>query len=168
VLCGVERWSVKTFADGDRWQVDLTRRYRTVRQLNQLVRPPKRPQNGRVPAELSVYRVVATVTATINEDDGDVHLVLEGDDGSTLIAEAPEPACTEGARARTSIQKPRLFAQDVAVGEKVVAAGVGFFDFSHNQTGHADNYLELHPLLSLARFKLSRSPDPGRYAAVGT
>jgi len=43
---------VKTFADGDRWQVDLTRRYRTVRQLNQLVRPPKRAQNGRVPAEL--------------------------------------------------------------------------------------------------------------------
>ena len=45
-------------ADGDRWQVDLTRRYRTVRQLNQLVRPPKRPQNGRVPAELSALPIV--------------------------------------------------------------------------------------------------------------
>jgi hypothetical protein len=149
LLCGSERWSVKTFSDGDRFTVDLARRYRTVKQLNALPRPAVRPANGRAAAERSVYRVVATVTDSINEDDGDVHLVLTGDDGSTLIAEAPEPACTPNARDRTAINRARLVAQDVQVGTKVVAAGVGFFDFAHHQTGHARNYFELHPLLSL-------------------
>jgi hypothetical protein len=69
-----------------------------------------------------------------------------------MIEEAPEPACTVGARARASIRTARLAAQDVKVGEKVVAVCVGFFDFTHGQTGHAYNYLELHPLLSLRRF----------------
>jgi hypothetical protein len=113
------------------------------------VRPPKRPQNGRVAAELRTYRVAATVTANINEDDRDVHLVLRSPGGATMIAEAPEPACTVNARAGDAIKAARLVAQDVKVGRKVVAIGVGFFDFSQRQTGHADNYLELHPLLPL-------------------
>ena len=96
---------MKTFSDGDRFKVSLTRRYRTVKQLNALRRPAHRPANGRTSAERSVYRVIATVTASINEDDGDVHLVLAGDDGSTLIAEAPEPACTMGAPDRAAIAK---------------------------------------------------------------
>lgn len=41
-----------------------------------------------------------TVTYVANEDDGDIHLALQGADGSTLIAEAPEPACTVNARNR--------------------------------------------------------------------
>src|SRR5215204_937343 len=79
-------------------QVRVRRRYRTVSNLNTLVRPPKRPQNGRVPAELQTYRVTATAVAAINEDDGDIHLVLRDDLGATMIAESPEPACTVGAR----------------------------------------------------------------------
>jgi hypothetical protein len=47
--------------------------------------------------------------------------------------------------------KARLVAQDIHVGEKVAARGVGFFDFFHNQNGAAKNQLELHPLLSLKR-----------------
>ena len=61
-LCGSERWSVKTLSDGDRWKVDLTKRSRTIAQLNALTKPSPLPQNGRVPAELKVYRVTATVT----------------------------------------------------------------------------------------------------------
>jgi hypothetical protein len=78
LLCGSERWSVKTFADGERWQVNLTTRYRTVAQLNTLVRPTPLPEDGRVPAELSVYRVTGTVTFVANEDDGDVHFGQSG------------------------------------------------------------------------------------------
>jgi len=151
LLCGSERWAVKTFADGDRWQVNLTTRYRTVAQLNALPRPTPLPQNGRVAGELSVYRVTGTVTFVANEDDGDVHLAIQGADGSSLIAEAPEPACTVNSRARTSISKARLVAQDINAGDKVSARGVGFFDFRHNQNGAAKNQLELHPLLSLRR-----------------
>jgi hypothetical protein len=150
-LCGTERWSVKTFNDADRFRVDLTPRYRTIKQLNKLVRPTSRPANGRTSAELRVYRVTATAFKTINEDDGDIHLALRGEDGSTLIAEAPEPACSIGARNRSQIDAARLVAQDVQSGDKVVAIGVGFYDFAHRQTGHADNYIELHPLISLRR-----------------
>jgi hypothetical protein len=151
LLCGSERCSVKTFADNDRWQVNLTTRYRTVAQLNALPRPKPLPKDGRVAAELSVYRVTGTVTFVANEDDGDVHLALQGADGSEMIAEAPEPACTKNSRARTSISKARLVAQDIHVGDKVAARGVGFFDFFHNQNGAAKYQLELHPLLSLRR-----------------
>jgi len=150
-FCGSERWPVKTFSDADRFKVDLTRRYRTVKQLNQLRGAARRPQNSRVAGEFSVYRVIATVTTTINEDDGDIHLVLTGDDGSTLIGETPEPACSVGARDRRAINSARIAAQKVTTGTKVIAAGVGFFDFAHHQTGHAVNYIELHPLLSLRK-----------------
>jgi hypothetical protein len=151
VLCGTERWSVKTLSDGDRWQVDLTPRYRTIKQLNALTKPAHLPANGRVADERKVYRVTATVFATITEDDGDIHLALRGGDGSTMIAEAPEPACTVGARDRPEIKAARLAAQDVQPGEKVTAAGVGFYDFPHHQTRHANNYIELHPLLAVQR-----------------
>lgn len=86
-----------------------------------------------MPAELKTYRVTGTVTYTATEDDGDIHLALQGTDGSTLIAEAPEPACTTFARDRSAIKAARLAAQDVQIGDKVTAAGVGFFDFAHNQ-----------------------------------
>jgi hypothetical protein len=86
-----------------------------------------------------------------NEDDGDIHLALLGSDGSTMIAEAPEPACALNARDRSAINAARLVAQDIQVSDKVVAAGVGFFDFPHNQTGRAKNQIELHPLISLKR-----------------
>ena len=126
-------------------------RYRTIKQLNALVRPAKRAANGRVAGELSVYRVTATVMASINQDDGDIHLALMGADASTLIGEAPEPACSVNSRDKTAIDKARLAAQDIQVGDKVVAVGVGFFDFAHGQTGHAANYIELHPLLSVKK-----------------
>jgi hypothetical protein len=68
-----------------------------------------------------------------------------------MIAEAPEPACSVGARSRSAIDAARLVAQDIQSGDKVVAIGVGFYDFAHHQTGHADNYIELHPLISLRK-----------------
>ena len=151
-LCGSERWSVKTFSDGDRFKVSLTKRSRTIKQLNTLVRPiGSLPANGRVPAELKTYKVTATVTFIANENDSDIHLALLGSDGSTMIAEAPEPACSRFARDRAAINAARLVAQVIQVSDKVVAAGIGFFDFAHNQTGHAKNQIELHPLISLKR-----------------
>lgn len=150
-LCGSERWSVKTLSDGDRFTVDLTPRSRTIKQLNALVKPAVLPANGRVATERKVYRVTATVTAKITENDSDIHLALTGSDGSTMIAEAPEPACSRNALDRNAINAARLVAQGVQVSDKVVAIGVAFFDFPHNQTGHAKNQIELHPLISLKR-----------------
>jgi hypothetical protein len=81
---------------------------------------------ARVPAERLVYRVIATVMQSINEDDGDVHLVLQGDDGSKMIAKAPEPACAVQSRDRAAINKARLIAQSVTPQTKMIAIGVGF------------------------------------------
>jgi hypothetical protein len=58
---------------------------------------------------------------------------------------------TLSSRERRATLKARLVAQDIHVGDKVAARGVGFFDFFHNQNGAARNQLELHPLLSLKR-----------------
>ena len=91
------------------------------------------------------------MTNVANEDDGDIHIAIVGTDGSTLVAEAPEPARSINARDRTAINGARLVAQDIQPSMKVAAVGVAFFDFAHGQTGHAKNYVELHPLLSLRR-----------------
>ena len=47
--------------------------------------------------------------------------------------------------ARDACALSRLTSSRFRVGDKVRAAGVAFFDFTHGQTGHANNYLELHP-----------------------
>jgi hypothetical protein len=131
IMCGSERWTVKIFDDSDRWKVDLTPRDRTIAQLNKLVKPSPLPPDGWVPAELKTYRVTGTVTLNRDEDDGDVHLALRSAGGAELIAEAPEPGCTGNSRDRDEMNAARLIAQDVPVGAKVVAVGVGFFDFKH-------------------------------------
>jgi hypothetical protein len=55
------------------------------------------------------------------------------------------------ARDRAQIDAAGLVAQGIQPSDKAAAVGVAFFDFAHNQTGHAKNYIELHPLLSLPR-----------------
>jgi hypothetical protein len=165
-LCGSERWSVKTLSDADSSRVDLTKRPRTIAELNALAEPSSLPASGRVAAELQVYRVTGTVTYVSNEDDGDIHLALEGSDGSTLIAEAPAVTCDLNARDRRAINAARLAAQTTQVGDKVVAAGVGFFDFPHGQNGRAKNNIELHPLISL-RPAIAVPLTTNRHSAAG-
>jgi hypothetical protein len=63
----------------------------------------------------------------------------------------PSHGRSAGARDRSAIDKARLVAQDIQPGDKVVAVGIGFFDFAHRQTGRARNYIELHPLIALRR-----------------
>jgi hypothetical protein len=161
-LCGSERWSVKTLSDADSSRVELTKRPRTIAQLNALPEPSSLPASGRVAAELQVYKV----TYVSNEDDGDIHLALQGSDGSTLIAEAPAVTCDLNARDRRAINAARLAAQTTQVGDKVVAAGVGFFDFPHGQNGRAKNNIELHPLISL-RPAIAVPLTTNRHSAAG-
>ena len=108
ILCGVERWSVKTFSDADRWRVDLTRRYRTVAQLNKLVRPAKRPQNGRVAAELLTYRVTATVSEAARGDAVGYPLVGAERKWSRRSARASRRRLSAGTRrSRTLRSRPQ-------------------------------------------------------------
>src|SRR5262249_8539770 len=43
------------------------------------------------PVELVIWRVVASIIVVKREDDGDLHIVLQGASGATCVAEAPTP-----------------------------------------------------------------------------
>lgn len=105
---GKERWPVKTGQDSAATQVGLapgTKQHvivdTTVEELVKMARPKgmkvvtsnqKAFQSKRAPpVELTVWRVTAQVTAVKNEDDGDLHLALQGESGETMIAESARP-----------------------------------------------------------------------------
>jgi hypothetical protein len=101
----------------------------------------------RAPFERHQFIVTAAVTKKLSEDDGDFHLVLDDGKGNTMIAEAPIAMCNSGA---TAYRRQQMAAARAAakVCTKAEIKGVAFFDFFHNQTGVADNEIELHPILS--------------------
>jgi hypothetical protein len=73
----------------------------TVEELRKLPRPagmevltadPPQFQNKRAgPAEMTIWRITAFVTAIKHEGDGDFHLALQGHAGETMIAESSDP-----------------------------------------------------------------------------
>jgi hypothetical protein len=141
--CGVERWTVKTLQD--RPQL-LPAHSSTVRALGRIARPSSLPAS-RLPQERHVYTVTAQVVRIRAESDGDFHAVLSAG-GRTLIAEAPNSTCTGRATQlrRSQMEKARKALRLC----HARATGVLLFDFPHGQSGHAPNYVELHPLLGFA------------------
>jgi hypothetical protein len=141
VLCGEERWTVKTLQDRPHL---LPVRTVTLRYLVTLPKPASLPYT-RLPFERHVFRVVAAFTAIRPEDDGDYHLILEAG-GRTMIAETPEVACTSRATPamRSAMQAARRSARVCA---RAAITGVVFFDYYHGQDGVAPNAIELHPVL---------------------
>jgi hypothetical protein len=107
---GVERWPVKTGADQD---VDRVGKNdfagpgsggiveTTVEELISLPRPDDMSdihgfqqdfQDRRAePVEFVIWRLQADITVIKKEADGDLHIVLQGDSGRTMVAEAPIP-----------------------------------------------------------------------------
>jgi len=141
VLCGVERWKVKTLQDRPHL---LALKTKTIAWLSSQPKP-KPLTSTRLPFEYHQYRVVAQVTKVLSEDDDDLHLVLyQGTDH--MIAEAPTAACNTGATPYRRNQMKTARAA-VKVCAKAEIIGVAFFDFFHNQTGVAPNEIELHPIL---------------------
>jgi hypothetical protein len=154
-ICGTERWPVKTLADPGARQVDFAVRPATVRYLGSLRANPG-GQDSRGPLESRVFGVQARLVAVRRESDSDYHLILtEG--GATMIAEMPLTACTSGAQHRYAMSAARAELERAVgglVGEswihpglRVHITGVLFFDFPHGQSGHARNYVELHPVI---------------------
>jgi hypothetical protein len=105
---GKERWPVKTGQDPTAKKVGLAPRSRrrvivdtTIEELVEMARPAdmaeltKRHEHYQkrraAPVELTIWRITAHVTAVKSEDDGDLHLVLQGESGETMIAEAARP-----------------------------------------------------------------------------
>jgi hypothetical protein len=153
-ICGIERWPVKTLSDPGARQVDFAVRPATVRYLGSLRANPG-GQDSRGPLESRVFGVQARLVGVKRESDSDYHLILS-EGGATIIAEMPLTACTSGAQHRYAMSTARAELERAVggrVGESwihttlpVHVAGVLFFDFPHGQSGHARNYVELHPV----------------------
>jgi len=160
VGCGTERWPVKTGTDADAWSVDLWDVWPTsVAEMVAWPRPRSFPDNNRIdPYEFYIWTVNATLVEFKRETDLDYHLVLADDQGNTLVAEMPDPGCVgDGSPFADAIANARAefdAAFHVTTTFQyayvpVQVTGVAFFDIAHGQTGHAPNYVELHPVLDI-------------------
>ncbi len=141
--CGVERWTVKTLQDRPRL---LSARATTIAYLTRRPAPKPLPDT-RLPFERKTFRVTDAVTLIRNEDDSDIHLVLQDNLGRTMIAEARLPACAPKAT-RTRRKQIATALAAVRLCAKAQVTGVAFFDYKHGQTGVAPNAIELHPILA--------------------
>ena len=153
------RWSIKIGTDVDAGLVDLNNLVKIdVATLGALERPAPLPRRRRArPIETSVYVVSATLVQFKREPDGDYHLVLKGQDGSTMICEIPNPRFVGGSPFRDHIVKARAaFTARFHVTTSwqspdvpVVVTGIGLFDVPHGQHRPATNFIELHPVLDI-------------------
>jgi hypothetical protein len=157
--CGVERWGVKTLTDAAALKVNMKPNNSTVEQLTALPVPSGFHANaGRLTPEFQTYTVKARLVEFKEENDSDIHLVISGASGRTMIAEIPDARCAIGSRVQRQIDYVRTgFAarfgqprrQWQTVNQTVFLTGVLFFDVPHHQTGVAPNAVELHPVLAL-------------------
>ncbi|HEV2721338.1 MAG TPA: Ig-like domain repeat protein, partial [Thermoanaerobaculia bacterium] len=193
--CGVERWSVKVGVDPDAPSVDLNNPMPTtitnLRSFPAPADPPGPPDNARVfPWEGTVYTINGTLTLYKKETDVDYHIVIQDDQGNTVITEIPSPACIiTSTTPRVPAPSPFTSGINIARGKfdarftatsffqsasvPVRITGVGFFDFIHGQTGVAPNGIELHPVLDITfttptTTALASSPNPSQYSGQVT
>ena len=158
--CGVERWPVKTLADPDAPDVNLTPKSTTVARLRRLTVVIGIEGTRGIGTERKTFRVHARLTEFKFEADSDIHLVIaDPRTGGTMIAEFPAASCTHGALPGTStkMQKARVtlvhscgFPPNGSyqpIHGTATIDGVGFFDRIHGQAGVARNGIELHPVL---------------------
>ena len=148
------RWPVKTLTDPGARRIDFAVHPATVRYLGSLPASPG-GRDSRGPLESRVFGVQARVVGVKREADSDYHLILS-EGGATMIAEMPLTGCTSGAQHRYAMTAARAELERAVggpVGEswihpglRVRIAGVLFFDLLHGQSGHARNYVELHPV----------------------
>jgi hypothetical protein len=154
VLCGAERWTVKTLQDRPRLL-----RGKRVTFAYLVSRPaPARLPTTRRPFERHIFSVTAAVTHVDPQVDEDLHVILS-DGQRTMITEAPAVGCTKGATAvrRRQMAQARL---KVEVCAKAVVTGVAFWDWNHGQPGVAPNAIELHPILGFTCITKQPPPTP--------
>src|SRR5262249_46031848 len=119
-----------------------------------------------VHARLVGYKIEFDPKKTTDPGDHDFHIVIANpsNPSETMIVEIPDSACSgvcsspkvkEITNARKAFaaafpSNPPATEFQVVNGTVLVdVTGVGFFDFSHHQTGLAPNCIELHPVLDI-------------------
>jgi len=162
VRCGRARWQQKTLTDPAAQTVNLSPLDSTVEDLIALPAPKSwTPDLPRQVTEFRAYRVPAVLVAFKLEPDSDIHLVLRGTSGATMIAEIPDPRCAHGSVVLPQLAQVRkAFLQRFGAPERfrwrrplhgavVVVTGILLFDDAHGQRGVAPNGVELHPVIGL-------------------
>ncbi len=157
--CGVERWAVKTGTDADASSVNQASQSTTIATMRSWTPPSPIPANNRVsPYETNLVTVNATLLEYKFEDDSDYHLVLQDQNGNTIIAEIPYPGCVgSNSPFATGIINARMKFNAMFTASSsfqfanvpVQVTGIPMFDFLHGQTGVAPNGIEIHPIVDI-------------------
>jgi hypothetical protein len=162
--CGEERAAVKLGLDEEAKRIDTEAVDITIARLAALPRPGRISEATRASdVERTVWRVSVVVTGYKLEADGDYHVVIADEHGSTMIVEIPDPKCAAPGAWGSEIRAARaaflamLSARGFPAPAKklhrssipVAVRGVGFYDRIHGQTGVAANGIELHPVLAI-------------------
>ena len=158
MACGEERWAVKTLSDAEATRVDVTHAIpTTVTALNALTpRCSGLPDARSFAEEFQTFEVTGRVSATREEDDRDIHVVLAdlADPGQTIITEVVDPTCFGAVQSPflSLLTSARSQYQGLSplTGKTVRVRGVGFYDFNHGQTDRSRSCIELHPVLSIS------------------
>jgi hypothetical protein len=154
VLCGVDRWTIKTLQDRPRL---LPMKRTTIAYLVSRPAPTRRPRT-RLPFERHIFRVTAAVTHVDPQIDQDLHVILS-DGQHTMTTEAPATDCTKDAKPVRRVQMAQA-RRKVEVCAKAVVTGVAFFDTDHGQNYVAPNAIELHPILGFTCLVKSLALSP--------
>lgn len=164
VQCGFERWPVKVLRDKDTNQVEWKPIETTIAKLTRLPKPDVQYQyDHRIASEeRHVYKVRAKLLQVLTEQDSDLHLLLadSADDQSRMIAEVPAPECAVGTGHEEEYRSARDAIGKLTLGSMIEVTGMGFFDYLHDQSGAAQNGIELHPVLRVRL--LQSSPNTAR------
>jgi len=176
-----ERWPVKTLSDGvavDSGHPTMT----TVQHLSGLTPPAgvtalTAPRSS---AETKVYAIHASLQEYRLESDHDFHVVISdfgGSPNNTMIAEIPDSQCDgvsgdgwtaafDSMRAALESKFGVATTSFIRANAEATITGVLFFDKPHGQTGHAPNYVELHPVLALKFGPAPPAPAPTAAASA--
>jgi hypothetical protein len=188
---GKERWPVKTGVDqdahlvgkltlpGPREETGIVKT--TIAELNTVPRPkdmldittlaPAYQDRRAVPVETTIWQIECDLLLLKQEQDGDYHLGLQGDDGNAvMVAEIPNPdapfvnatvspweddirAARDEVNTKLSLANQFDMTQPFSTkikNRRVRITGVGFFDKVHGQSFVApSNGIELHPVLEI-------------------
>lgn len=115
----------------------------------------------RCDVEKQVYTIKnVKISKIIKEDDDDLHLVLQDNDGNYLIAEIPYCECDSAKISGLSknykeTRNTVLNFKSKLKSQRFNVTGVAFIDLQHPtpQNGVSPNNIELHPVLNIEPIK---------------
>jgi hypothetical protein len=158
--CGVERWQIKNVFDAGAASIDWTAPASSIAAQDSFAQIPVDVFTPRLDFEKQTVSIPCTIVAFKQEDDSDIHIIMQDPLMDSMIGEIPSTSCAEvaashhaadfGAASRwvtDHLGKPSGSFQHVNI--HVTVTGVLFQDFAHGQKGHARNYREIHPVTKI-------------------